>query len=313
VRLRLPGARRTAPQLLATAGLLAVAVVVGMLLQRQHVTRVPAAALSTRTTPSPTATPLPSVPAEDLAAAHLSGAAALVTPFQQLANDGSGKTLIGAYADPTRTVLFFRSKAIQPVNAFADISAYDSHGFLNGSTSGGRGIPGDSIFALDLGPRPDADGLAHITVTDTFPQEPFTAAPPTTGWAFRFVLKIQPMLALPAPARFPLRSWQVKIENLGVTPSVIDFQAVVAGANNQQLFGPTQSQPVELLDSAGNVVSPITSTAGVTVPKQQLNAVTYQNTRVHLQWARPPTATSYTLRISANGATQTIILQIPPL
>ena len=305
--------RRAAPQLLATTALLAVAVVAGMLLQRQHVTRIPAAAVSTHATSSPTATPLPAVPAEDLAGAHLSGAAALVTPFQQLANDGTGKTLIGAYADPTRTVLFFRSTTTQPLNAFADISAYDSHGFLNGATSGGRGIPGDSIFALDLGPRPDADGLAHITVTDTFPQEPFTAAPPDTGWAFRFVLKIQPMTALPAPASFPLRSWQVKIENLGVTPSVIDFQAVVAGANNQQLYGNMQSEPVELLDSAGSVVSPITSTAGVTVPKQQLNAVTYQNTRVHLQWARLPIAATYSLRISANGATRTIVLEIPAL
>ena len=269
--------------------------------------------MSTRAASSPTATPLPAVPTEDLAGAHLSGAAALVTPFQQLANDGTGKTLIGAYADPTRTVLFFRSPTTQPPNAFADISVYDTHGFLNGATSGGRGIPGDSSFALDLGPRPDADGLAHITVTDTFPQEPFTAPPPTTGWAFRFVLKIEPMTALPAPATFALRSWQVKLENLGATPSVIDFQAVVVGANNQQLYGPMESQPVVLLDSTGSVVSPITSTAGVTVPKQQLNAVTYQNTRVHLQWARPPAATTYTLRISANGATRTIVLQIPAL
>src|SRR2546421_563479 len=141
--------------------------------------------------------------------------------------------------------------------SFATISVYDSHGFLNGGTAGGRGIAGDSFFALDLGPRLDRDGLAHLTVTDTVPQEAFTAPPPSTGWAFRFTLKVQASTVLPAPASFQLGSWRVTIENLAATPSVIDFQAVVAGANNEQLFGNMHSQPVVLLDAAGNQVRSI--------------------------------------------------------
>jgi hypothetical protein len=58
-------------------------------------------------------------------------------------------------------------------------------------------------------------------------------------------------------------------------------------------------------------VRPITATSGVTVPKQQLNSMTYQNTRVHYQWARPATAAIYQLRISGNGATHLITLRIP--
>lgn len=131
------------------------------------------------------------------------------------------------------------------------------------------------------------DGLAHLTVTDTAPQEPFTASPPSTGWAFRFTLPVHSTIALSGPANFRLGSWKVTIEDLAATPSVIDFQAVVVGANNEQFSNNVTSQPVMLLDAA-----------------------TYQNTRVHYQWARPATATTYQLRISGNGATYLITLRI---
>ena len=303
-------------QALATAGLLMVAIVAAVLLQRHHLTTAPAAAVSARPTASATPAPLPALPAADLAAASLTSASALVTPFRMVANDGTAKTLIGAYADATRTVLFFRGpsadhRADPGPGAYTTISVYDSHGFLNGATKAGQGIAGDSFLALDLGPRLDQDGLAHLTVTDTSPQEPFTAPPPSLGWAFRFTLKVHATTVLLAPATFRLGSWKVTIESLAATASVIDFQAVVAGANNEQLFDNVRSQPVTLVDAAGNEVGPITATGGVTVPKQQLNATTYQNTRVHYQWARPATAATYRLQVSGNGATQTITLQIP--
>jgi hypothetical protein len=299
-------------QILATAGLLIVAMVVLVLLQRHHPTRAPASTASGLMAAPATVTPLAAVPSEDLTAANLTGASALVTPFQMVASDGTGKTLIGAYADTTRTVLFFRGPSTNPTpGAFATMSVYDSHGFLNGATMGGQGIAGDSYFALDLGPRLAQDGLAHLTVTDTFPQEPFTAPPPSTGWAFRFTLRVHAMIVLPAPSSFQLASWKVTIEDLAATPTVIDFQAVVAGANNEQLSNNMRSQPVTLLDAAGNEVHPITATSGVTVPKQQLNAATYQNTRIHYQWARRATAATYQLRMSGNGATYVITLQIP--
>jgi len=299
-------------QVLASAALVAVAGIAVVVRLPHH--QVPAAAspLAVRPAASTTAAPLPAVPDQDLAGASLSGAAALVTPFQMIANDGTGTTLIGAYADATRTVLFFRGAPVQqPGGPSVDISVYDSQGFLNGGSMEGRGIAGDSSFSLDLGPRSDPDGLAHLTVTDTYPQEPFTAPPPTTGWAYRFSLKVAGSTPLEAPGTFPLGSWKVTVESLAVTPATINFQAVIAGANNQQLFNNIQSQPIVLLDAAGNEVHQISGSAGVTVPKQQLNATTYQNTRVHFQWARPPTAVTYRLRLTGNGATQTITLQIP--
>lgn len=95
-------------QVAATIGLIIVAIMVAILVQQRH--PAPASALSSR----PTATPLPAVPSKDLEAANLSAAAALVAPFSMVANDGSAKTLIGAYADTTRTVLFFRSPSAEP-------------------------------------------------------------------------------------------------------------------------------------------------------------------------------------------------------
>src|SRR5256714_8792556 len=301
-------------QVLATAGLLLAAVAAIVLLKRNHPATTPEAAL--RSPPSATPPPTPAVPAEDLAAANLSVASAFVTPFRQVANDRTGKTLIGAYADATRTVLFFRAPNPGPTAApasgsFATISVYDSHGFLNGGTTGGRGIAADSFFALDLGPRLDQDGLAHVTVTDTFPQEPFTAPPPSTGWAFRFTLKVQTSTLLPAPATFQLGRWTVTIEDLATTPSVIDFQAVIAGANNQQLFDNMRSQPVMLLDAAGTEVRPITAVAGVTGPKQQLNATTHQNTPVPYQWAPPSTPPRHRPPTSGGRPAPTVTLPVP--
>jgi hypothetical protein len=88
------GSGRRAPmQILATAGLLIVAMVVVVLLQQHHPTRAPASTASVLMAAPATATPLAAVPSEDLTAANLTGASALVTPFQMVASDGTGKTL----------------------------------------------------------------------------------------------------------------------------------------------------------------------------------------------------------------------------
>ena len=304
-------ARRLTRELLGTAGVLAIAAIAGFLLQQHHLTRVAVSGATAAPRPSPIASQLPAVPAEDVAAADIP-TAALVTPFQMVAADGTDQTLIGAYADSTRLVLFFHHASAPDPRAHADISVYDTHGFLNAGTQSGRGSGSDTYLALDLGPRPAADGLAHLTVTNTYPQEPFTAPPPTTGWAFQFKLAIHPSVIISAPRTMQLNSWTVTIEDLSATPSVINFQAVVAGANNQQLYENMGSKPVLLFDAAGHALSPITESAGVTVPKQQLNATTYQNTRVHLQWPRSTAASTYRLQLAGNGASTSITLQIPP-
>jgi hypothetical protein len=253
---------------------------------------------------------LPAVPVADLEAANLGSASNLVTPLRMAASDGSGEVLIGAYADATRTVLFFTGKSVAPSpGTYVTMSVFDDYGFLNASTSA-RKVGSDSFYALDLGPRSASDGLAHITVMNGPPGDSLTAPPPQSGWAFRFPLKIEPATRIPAPSAFKLGSWKVTVEDLSVTPSVIDFQAVVAGASNEQVLPYTLVQPITLLDDNGNRVNPISAGAGITVPKQQLNAQNYNNTRVHIQWARPTTATTYTLRLAANGVVRIITLQI---
>ena len=305
-----PRHRRFAVELAGAVGVLLLAGAAGLLV---HVKDANPPSLADSTAPPGpllTPTPLPAVPAADVAAAHIP-TAALVTPFQTVAADGADQTLIGAYADSARLVLFFRHASAPDPRAHSDISVYDSDGFLNAGTQSGRGSGTDTFLALDLGPRLDADGLAHLTVTNTYPQEPFMAPPPSTGWAFRFQVKVHRSVPLSAPSTIKLNSWTVRVEDLSATPSVINFQAVVAGANNEQLYANMQSRPVVLFDPTGNEVTVVTETGGVTVPKQQLNATTYQNTRVHLQWPRPAAASTYRLQLSGNGATNSITLEIP--
>lgn len=305
-----PRHRRFAVELAGAVGVLLLAGAAGLLV---HVKDANPPSLADSTMPPRpllTPTPLPAVPAADAAAAHIP-TTALVTPFQMVAADGTDQTLIGAYADSTRLVLFFRHATAPDPRTHADMSVYDSHGFINAATQGGRSSGTDTYLALDLGPRADADGLAHITVTDTYPQASFTAPPPATGWAFRFDLRLRPTVHIAAPRTMQLNSWTVTIEDLSATPSVINFQAVVAGANNEQLYANMQSQPVVLLDSSGKEVPKISEDAGVTVPKQQLNATTYQNTRVRIQWTRPDVASTYRLQLTGNGASKSITLQIP--
>ena len=92
------------------------------------------------------------LPDADLAAVGLTGQGDLVTPLQITKQFGNNQvTVIGAYADPARTVLFFRGNAGSPM-----VSINDDYGFLNASSSGTGGASGDYVFILDAGPRPGA-------------------------------------------------------------------------------------------------------------------------------------------------------------
>lgn len=243
------------------------------------------------------------IPALDLEAAALTGVADLVTPFQLASTDGGRTmTLIGAYADTARTVFLFRES---PDMGVPNAAVNDERGFINGSSSAGPirapGVRGDYYFALDEGAHPEADGFARLMVTISHLSRWSPAGGNVSGnWAFNVALKVQPGQALPAPNQFRLGAWKVTIETLELTPAAVHLQTVVNGASPEALVGPGKGPFVELVDAAGNPVRVLAAGAGVTVPKQQLNTVNYQNSRTRNEWLRPAAGT-YQLRFQGGG------------
>lgn len=243
------------------------------------------------------------LPAADLAAARLTDVAELVTPLELSSVDnGRTVTLIGAYADPARTVLIFRES---PDMGLPSASVNDEVGQINASSSAGPvrspGIRGDYYFALDGGPHPGVDGLAHLAITISHLDRWTPAGGIVNGnWAFTAALRVQSGQALPAPGQFRLGTWNVTVETLEVTPAVIHLQTVVNGASPEALVGPGKGAFVELVDGAGNPVRVLASGAGITVPKGQLNPINYQNSRTRDEWVRPAAGT-YKLRFQGGG------------
>ena len=243
--------------------------------------------------------PIAPPPVADLEGANLTGSSAdLVMPLRVVSqSNGRTVTLIGAYADPARTVLVFRT---MPPTEVAQVQVADQQGVLNASNSAGLGSIGDQYFALDAGPRVGSDGVAHLTVTIL----DFRSAPPSTqhtpgNWTFPLALKVQPGTPLYlSPALISVGSWNVNVEAAEVTPSVIHFQAVIDGASVSDIGQST----ITLHDARGHAVSPVSYGASVTVPKQQLNSNNYKTTRVNVMWARPENAATYQLQISGGGA-----------
>jgi len=243
------------------------------------------------------------VPAQDLAVAGLTGVADLVTPLQIAStDDGRTITFIAAYADVARTVLIFRES---PDMGLPSASVSDDQGLINAGGSAGPvrspGVRGDYFVALDEGAHPGLDGLTHLFITVSH----LTVWTPAGGvvegnWAFTAALKVQPGQALAAPMPFRLGAWMVTVETLEVTPDVVHLQAVVNGASPAALEGPGKGPFVELVDPAGNPVRLLAGGAGITVPKQQVNPMNYQNSRTRNEWLRPADG-AYTLRFLGGG------------
>jgi hypothetical protein len=235
------------------------------------------------------------IPPGDFDAAGLTTATALVTKFNLEATNGQGKlTLIGAYADPARTVLLFRTTLGRSVPF--DIQVSDDLGLINASSSGGGGLTGEYFLALHAGPRPGSDGVAHLTVT----------MPGMTPGTFSLPLKVQPSVAITTvPRQLNVGSWKVTIEAAEITPSVIHIQALIDGAS----VSDTGPSTLSLVEANGPARSAAYS-ASVTVPKQQLTAETYKSTRLNAQWLRLSSAGVYQLRITGGGGTQTLNFQV---
>jgi len=243
------------------------------------------------------------LPTWDLEAAGLTAVADLVTPLQLSSTDnGRTITLIGAYADVARTVLIFRES---PDLGLPSVIVSDDQGMINAGSSAGPvrspGVRSDYYVAFDDGARSGADGLAHLAITIGHLTRWTPAGGSVDGnWTFNATLPVQPGRAVAAPSPFKLGAWKVTIERLELTPTVVHLQTLVNGASPVAIGGPGNAAFVELVDAAGVPVRSLGGGASITVPKQQVNPVNYQNARTYDTWLRPPAGT-YRLRFQGGG------------
>ena len=253
------------------------------------------------------------IPAWDLEAASLTAVADLVTPLQLSSTDnGRTITLIGAYADVARTVLLFRESP--PDLGLPSVIVSDDQGMINAGSSSGPvrspGVRSDYYVALDDGARPGADGLAHLSIAiGHLTRWTSTGGSVDGNWSFNVALTVQPGQALPAPNQFRLGAWKVTIERLQLTPTVVYLQTLVNGASPVAISGPGNAVFVELVDAAGVPVKSLGGGASITVPKQEVNPVNYQNARTYNTWLRPAAGT-YRLRFQGSGARYEVIVVV---
>jgi len=303
--------RRSGRRLVAELALTGLLLVGGVALAvtMAHTRSLPTAPLQPAASVKPSATPAPqaSLPDEDLRAAGLTNVAALVMPEDQQGQIGVQTIrLIGSYADPARTVLFFR---YAPNVGTPRVRVSDAQGPLNAGGSGNGGIAGDYVTAVDAGARVSEDGLGHLAVIFSLMRGPNAVPPPPGEWRFSLAVKLQPATALPAPTPFALGKWNVTVEKLEATPAVIHFQAMLAGATPDAI----QMSTLDLVDASGRSLREMGGEARLTAPKTQSNASTDNNTRVDYQWMRPAAGGTYQLRIQGPGGTRTIVLTVAPI
>jgi len=248
------------------------------------------------------------LPPEDLQAADLSGPVGdLVTPLNLSAvSNGRTVSLIGAYADTARIVLFFRSA---PGSMAGHAEIYDRTGLLNNGMGGsGSSRTGDSILILMAGAHPDARGIAHLNVAvDQYSSEPGDTGG-TGTWNFSFDLKVQlPDKLAMRPPLASIGPWPVTMEAMEATPAVVRFQAVVKGASPSQVT----SSMVTLVDSSGHEVQRSSEYSELINQMFFFLVIGTPETRINVTWTRPPAGT-YELRISAHGSDYRAMLVIPP-
>lgn len=297
-----PPRRQGPSQLLGVVALILALAIIGTLVLvrvQSSATRVPA--VTPPSQPSPQAGPLAprgQIPQADLDRAQLSSVGDQVTALSLTStNNGRTVTLIGAYADNSRTVVFLRT---MPEGGFPNVSVYDDSGFLNAGSEAGKGIIGDAFYVLDTGPHVGSDGLAHLrVVVDAFQSPGETMAQSRGPWTFTFPLRLgaSSKLALNPPLT-SVGTWKFTIEAMEVNATLIHFQAVVDGAAVEDI----QQNTVSLVDKNGSPLRSITYEAGTTVPKAQIGSVPPRNTRVNMTWARPAAAADLILTIAGGGS-----------
>jgi hypothetical protein len=311
--LQQPTRERQYPRALGIlAAIIAVLLVAVLMLSRLQSAYVRQAGPTAGPTATASATPIPpaltrsQLPEADLAAASLFTTPDLVTSLKLSSTDGGHTVLlIGAYADPARTVLFFRTATDL---GYPMVGVSDDQGPLNASSSSGAGIAGDQVFVLDAGPRPGVDGIAHLSVVVSHFVSPGSTINTTNGnWTFTLPLAVQPSSAVTlSPRPSAVGSWKLNIEALELTPSVIHLQLFIDGASVSE----TNSSTVVLMAASGKQVNPVAYSASVTVPKEQLDPTNSRKTRMNVQWPRAAGAQTYQLQITGGGAVSRSALSI---
>lgn len=234
------------------------------------------------------------IPQADLDRAQLSSSGDLVTPLN-LSSTSSGRTvtLFGAYADSSRTVLFLRA---MPDGAVPHALIYDDAGLLSGSTNGARGIIGDSIFNLNMGPHVGSDGMAHLKVAvDSFDSLVPTTPSQPGDWSFAFPLRVPASTHLwLRPPLTSVGSWKLTLETFEVTPSQVHLEAVIDGAAVEDL----KQNTFALVGTRGKSLELVSYEASTTVPKSQITSIPPRNAQVNIWWRRPAISDAYCLVVS---------------
>jgi hypothetical protein len=194
----------------------------------------------------------------------------------------------------------------------------DDLGLINAGSSGWsiKPAPGDAYYSLDGGgPHPGIDGVANLVIKVSYLRQYIVNNVTSLAgdWTWSIPLKVQPATTLPAPAQFALGRWRGNIELLEVTPSVIHLRAVINGVSPGSIVGPGIPEIVTLIDSSGTTIGFSSGDAGIIVPKQQVNPVNYQNSRIDYGWPRPATGGTFQLRFQGGGGSYAIPLTIEPL
>jgi hypothetical protein len=94
---------------------------------------------------------------------------------------------------------------------------------------------------------------------------------------------------------------------------VIHLRAVINGVSPGAISGPGVPEVVQLIDASGTRINAYSSTAGIVVPKQLVNPVNYQNSRIEYEWPRPATGGTFQLRFQGGGGSYVIPLTIEAL
>lgn len=254
------------------------------------------------------------IPERDLRAARLSNVAQLVTQFHVAASDrGHTITLIGAYADPARTVLFLR---VTPDGGTPQLTLSDEQGMMNSGSNSFKTAPNEYVYALNSGPSSPGRRTAHVTAKVTGLRPNLVAGPPEEvqgSWTLSFDVPVQPASTLPHETSFQLGALNVTIEILDLTPSVIRLQTVMGGARVEEVASSVDSA-ITLLDSSGSPVRSLASEVGTTASKDDLDPVADppSGARIKLLWQRPQSTGNYELRFQSNdGQVHTIPIALP--
>lgn len=158
--------RRLVGELALTGLLLVGGAALAIAIAQAH--SLPAARSQPAASARASAPPRAALPEKDLTAAGLTKVAALITPEDlRVQSGGYTVSLIGAYADPSRIVLFIRADQVTMdlLAGSYDVLVDDGQGFVNTTGGGYSGVAGDLVTYLDGRPHVAADGLAHLTIT----------------------------------------------------------------------------------------------------------------------------------------------------